>query len=343
MTSRERLLSAIRLEKPDRVPVSPLGLGRSGSMADELLAKTDPVITAGVSGDPILGKGVQSTSEQIDNDTITKIHTPKGDLVRKTKRTSVTGATVEFPFKTEEDVEKFLSLPYQPPDINVEGFLAQKEKIGEEALVMTGIGDAICLPASWFSPEDFCLQWADNPDLLKLLVEVAAERLNPFIEKACQLGVDAFWIIGGEYVTVQLGPEAFEVLIKPYDRELVDIIHKYGGIAHYHNHGNVARFLEDFVDLDIDVIAPLEAPPCGDIDLTDAKRRIGDEMCLMGNIDDMMVLSSAGVEEVKEIGRKCIESAGTAGYILGGTDSGTFNEIAARNFIALVDVSKEYQ
>ena len=64
MTSRERLLSAIRLEKPDRVPVSPLGLGRSGNMADELLARTDPVITAGIGGDPILGKGVKSESER---------------------------------------------------------------------------------------------------------------------------------------------------------------------------------------------------------------------------------------------------------------------------------------
>jgi len=343
MTSRERLLSAIRLEKPDRVPVSPLGLGRSGNLADELLAKTDPIIKAGIGGNAILGKNVKSESEQIGNETITRIHTPKGDLTRKIRRTGITSATVEFPFITEEDVEKFLSIPYQPPDINVDGFLAQKERIGQEGLVMTGVGDAICLPASWFSPEDFCLQWADNPCLLKSLVELAAERLHPFIEKACQLGVDAFWIAGGEYVTVQLGPEAFEVLIKPYDRELVDIIHKYGGIAHYHNHGKVACCLEDFVDLDIDVISPLEAPPCGDIDLADAKRRIGDEICLMGNIDDMMVLSSTDVEEVKEIGRKCIESAGNSGYILGGTDSGTFNEKAAQNFIALVDVSREYQ
>jgi len=343
MTSRERLLSAIHLEKPDRVPVSPLGLGRSGNMADELLAKTDPIIKAGIGGNATLGKNVKSESEQIGNETITSIHTPKGDLVRKTKSTGITSATVEFPFKTREDVEKFLSLPYQPPDVNVDGFLAQKERIGQEGLVMAGIGDAVCLPASWFSPEDFCLQWADDADLLKLLVEVAAERLHPFIEKACQLGVDAFWIAGGEYVTVQLGPEAFEILIKPYDRELVDIIHKYGGIAHYHNHGKVARFLENFVDLDLDIIAPLEAPPCGDIDLADAKSRIGDKMCLMGNIDDMMVLSSADIDEVKEIGRICIESAGTSGYILGGTDSGTFNEKAAQNFIALVDVAREYQ
>jgi len=343
MTSRERMLKAIRHEKPDRVPVSPLNFGHAGNMAKEIIAKTDPLITAGCGGGSLLGKNAKTSSEVDGNITISKIHTPKGDLIRKTQRTSVTAATIEFPFKTEEDVEKFLSIPYEPQDINVDGFMARKKEIGEEGLVMAGIGDAVCLPASWFSPEDFCLQWADNPKLIKKLVEVAAERTNAFLEKVCKAGVDAFWIIGGEYVTVQLGPKAFDELLKPYDKEMTDIIHKYDGIAHYHNHGPVTRFLEDFLDLDIDVLSPLEAPPCGDIDLAVAKEKIGDQVCLMGNVDDMMVLGFATEEEAKQIARNCIESAGTNGFILGGTDSGTYNETAARNFIAMVEVAKEFQ
>lgn len=342
MTSRERMLKAIHHESPDRVPVSPLNFGRAGNLAEEIIAKTDPLITAGCGGGSLLGKNVKTTTEENGDITITKIHTPKGDLVRKTKRTSVTSATIEFPFKTPEDVEKFLSIPYEPEDISVEGFMAKKEEVGEEGLVMAGLGDAVCLPASWFSPEDFCLQWADNPQTIKTLVEVAAERINQFVEKLCKAGVDAFWIVGGEYVTVQLGPKAFDELLCPYDKDLTGIIHKYGGIAHYHNHGPVTRFLEDFLVLDIDVLSPLEAPPCGDIDLADAKEKIGDEICLMGNIDDMMVLGSATEEEAKQIARSCIEAAGTNGFILGGTDSGTYNEKAARNFIAMVDVAEEF-
>jgi uroporphyrinogen-III decarboxylase len=76
--------------------------------------------------------------------------------------------------------------------------------------------------------------------------------------------------------------------------------------------------------------------------LADAKRRIGDRVCIVGGLDDMEVLESLDVETVKHKGRKCIEMADPDSYVLGGTASGTYTEKAARNFIALVDVAKEY-
>jgi hypothetical protein len=56
----------------------------------------------------------------------------------------------------------------------------------------------------------------------------------------------------------------------------------------------------------------------------------------------MEILESLDQETVKDMARKCIEAAGPDSYVLGGTASGTYTEKAARNFIALVDVAKEY-
>jgi len=344
MTSRERILAAIHLERPDRVPVSPFGLGRlnaNGDVAKELIEKTDPFITAGIGGGYLMGTQVKSTSEQEGNDTVTTIITPKGNLTRRFRRTSTAGYTVEFPCKNAEDVEKYLSIPYSAPEVSVDGFFARKEQIGEEGLVLAGISDAICLPATILSPEDMCLLWMDAPDLMVKMVEMAAERANIFVEKACKKGVDGFRIIGGEYASEQLGPKGFEALVTPYDTDMVRIMHKYGAIAYYHNHGDVDRFLEAFAELEIDALDPLEVPPYGDVDLADAKRRIGDKYCMVGGLDDMEVLESLDETTVKEMGRKCIEAAGNDAYCLGGTASGTYTEKAARNFIALVDVAKE--
>ena len=47
MTSRQRILAAMRHEKVDRVPVSPFGFGHldpEGEMVAELLEKTDPFV-----------------------------------------------------------------------------------------------------------------------------------------------------------------------------------------------------------------------------------------------------------------------------------------------------------
>lgn len=62
---------------------------------------------------------------------------------------------------------------------------------------------------------------------------------------------------------------------------------------------------------------------------------------MVGGLDDMEVLESVDLETVKEMGRKYIKAAGAKRYILSGTTSGTYAEKAARNFIALVDVSME--
>ena len=344
MTSRERILTAMRLETPDRVPVTPFGLGGldpDSAVAQELIRKTDPILTVGTGSDVFLGRGAETIFRKDGDITTTIIRTPKGDLTRKVRRTTVTSATVKFPLEDLDDVDRFLSIPYVSPVADSAPFHALKTRVGEEALVMVGIGDAVCLPASWFSPEGFCLAWADAPDRIAQLTALAADRINGRVDALCRAGVDAFRIVGGEYASVQLGPRGFDELVMPFDQELVALMHRHGAIAYYHNHGPVSGYLERFAALEIDALDPLEAPPWGDVDLAEAKRRIGDRVCLVGNLDDMEVVETRDVEEVKRMARQCLEQAGPDGYLLGGTASGTYTERGARNFMALVEVVKD--
>ncbi|MBI3945036.1 MAG: hypothetical protein HY321_03895 [Armatimonadetes bacterium] len=341
MTSRERLLAAIRGEPVDRVPVAPFGLGRVAPDSDigrELIAKTDPFLTIGAGADPFLGSGVPITTTTEGGTTTTVIHTPKGDLVRRHRRTAVTTAQVEFPLKCPADAEKLLSLPYSPPAINLEPYRQWRERIGEEGLVMGDVGDAVCLPATWFSPEDFCLAWADAPDVLRALCAVASQRLLGYVGRLLAEGVDAFRIVGGEYASVQLGPRGFRELVTPFDTELVALMHRHGAIVHYHNHGHMGDCLDLLADLGMDALDPLEAPPWGDTDLRAAMARIGDRVCLVGNLDDMEVVDRLPTEQVLAIARERLEAAGDRHFVLGGTSSGTYTERGARNFIAMAEM-----
>ena len=345
MTSRERILSAIRLETPDRVPVTPFGLGKldpDGAVARELIEKTDPILTVGYGANAFIGSGVQITTTVDGDRTVTAIHTPKGDLTRVVRRTEITSATVKFPLETLDDVERFLSIPYVPPEIDSGLYHQRKDEVGEEALVMVGVGDGVCFPADWFSPEGFCLAWADDPEMVVKLTSIAADRVNACVDRLCSAGVEAFRIVGGEYASVQLGPKGFDALVMPFDAELVHTIHRHDAIAYYHNHGPVMQFLERFAELGVDAVDPFEAPPWGDCDLVEAKARIGDRVCLVGNLDDMEVVENRPVDEVQEMARALLEMAGPDGYLLGGTASGTYTERGARNFMALVEVAEAY-
>ena len=63
-------------------------------------------------------------------------------------------------------MEKYLSIPFQPSNPNVEGFLIRRAEIGEEGLVLAELGDAIRLPATILLPEDIRLLWIEVPELM---------------------------------------------------------------------------------------------------------------------------------------------------------------------------------
>ena len=106
MTSRQRLLSTMRFDPVDRIPVAPFVLGRldpASDIARELIRKTDPFVLGTVAGDCFFGAACEQEIAQEGDTTTVVRHTPLGDLVQRTRSTSVTSACVEYPLKTLED------------------------------------------------------------------------------------------------------------------------------------------------------------------------------------------------------------------------------------------------
>lgn len=343
MTSRQRLLASMRFEKVDRVPVAPFGLGRldaNSSMAKELIEKTDPFIDCGVAGDYFFGADCETESRREGDTVVTIRRTPLGDLRQVYRYTEITSACIEHYLKTPEDAEKFLSIPYVAPPVDASEFHALKKEIGEQGLVLVTVCDAVMLPATLLSPDDFCLWWADHPDLMTELTAIGSKRVNDWTRRLCEAGVDAFRVVGGEYASVQLGPGGLDRLVLEQDRELVDIIHSFGGIVLYHNHGPVMRYLSRFAHIGMDVLDPLEAPPWGDADLRAARAECGERVAFAGNLDDMEILEKLPAQQVRQLALERLEAAGDRGFILGGTSSGTYTEKAARNFIEMVAVAE---
>ncbi len=259
----------------------------------ELIARTHPLIDVAAGGPVFLGAAAPATVTQDGDVTTTTWQTPRGLLVHRSRRTEKTSATVEFPLKSPEDVVRFLSVPYVEPPLDLSAHDRLRDRLGNEGLAMVCVENGVCLPAAWFSPEGFCLAWAERPALVRCLTELANERACAWTDRLCKAGVDAFRIIGGEYVSVQLGPRAFLELVTPFDTELVGIMHRYGAVAHYHNHGPIMKYLPMLAGLGIDSLDPLEAAPWGDVtDLAEARSRAGDRLCFVGNLDDMEIIDS---------------------------------------------------
>ncbi len=337
------MLCVLRGGEPDRVPVSPWGFGHVDPESDvgrDLTAACDLWIEAWCGGFHFSGAALDAETIVNGPVTTTVWHTPGGDLVSRRQKTDVTAATIEFPCKTADDVQALLSVPYEPLPTDFSRFHDTRRRYGDEALVCAGSLNAVCWPAETLSPEDFCLLWADAPDLMREMCRIGAERLLPYVEAGGKAGVDCWRVIGGEYVTVQLGPAAVPELLTPFDTKQVDVVHHYGGLVHYHNHGPMMRYLDALADLGIDSMDPFEAPPWGDADLAEASRVLSGHTCMVGNLDDMEIVERLPEDEVCAIAAERLEQAGSTGFMLGGTSSGTYTERGARRFMAMVRVAE---
>lgn len=339
------MIAAMKNQEVDHVPCGPFGIARldiDDPLTQELIKKTDIFLKGEVKGNMVLGRRAETVVTKTGNETTTVIKTPQGDLIRRTGHTDVASATTEYPLKELEDIDKLLSIPYEEPEIDASHYFDMKAKYDDEGIVLGGIENAVCVPADWFGPEKFCLFWATARDKIIELTNIVNERVCAFVKRCCERGVTDFRIVGGEYVSVQIGPAGMPGLIRNPDKKLIDTIHKYNGIAFYHNHGPVMRFLEDYAYIGVDFLEPMEAPPWGDVHLGKAKEAVGDRFCMVGNLDDMEIIDKLEVEAVRAVARQRIEEAGRRGFILSGTASGTFTDKGARNFIAMADVAGEY-
>lgn len=350
MTSRERMIAAIRHQPVDRVPVAPWGMGRipmDSSLGRELIARTDPWIEVPTGCDPVGGATFPIERHRRGNVEIRVIHAADRDLTATWTTTGQTTACTEYFCKTVDDVHALLSIPYVQPEPDVAAFHAMRERIGEDALVCMGLGDGLCYPNDMLGTEFCSLLWALQPEIILQMVARAAERTYRVIEAACEGGVDCFRIVGGEYATQLMGQRAWDELVVPFDGPLVELMHGHGAIAHYHNHGYMQRFIDQIAELGVDSLDPIEQPPYGDIEMGDGMGRIGDRVCLVGGLDDMEVLEIRDTAEVLALADAIMDDVRAAtgcgddewptGYMLAGTSSGIYGEPAARHFIAVAE------
>ncbi len=271
------------------------------------------------------------------------IHAPGRDLTWVWTTTAQTRACTEYPCKSLADIEALLAIPYVTPHPDVAAFHALKRRVGEDGLVVMGLGDGLCYPNDMLGTEFCSLLWALEPEVIRRMVRVAAERVAAVVAEACAGGVDVFRIVGGEYATQLMGRRAWEELVVPFDGPLAAQMHETGAIVHYHNHGNMQRFLEDIAALGIDSLDPLEQPPYGDITMAEAAARIADPraarpVCLVGGLDDLEVLETQPLDEVVRQATALLESVTVPGWMLGGTSSGIYSEPAARGMLTLVEL-----
>ncbi|HHW24166.1 MAG TPA: uroporphyrinogen decarboxylase family protein [Bacillota bacterium] len=246
-------------------------------------------------------------------------HTPKGDL-HGVERISTVGEpsyTIEYWVKEPEDLDKLMSLEYEPFEFNLDGFFKAEEELGDRGVVLCGLDHAAYALQRLTGSETLAYFTVDCREKVHEVISVFSARLRAHLDKILSAGVKGpFEWVGPElFIPPLLSPQDFMDFVYAYDKPLCDEIHNAGGYVWVHCHGKVANFIEHFINMGVDILNPLEPPKNGDVILSEIVEKFGNRIGLEGNIEIQEILQSTP-ERLKMLIEECVEAGRKSGRFI---------------------------
>ena len=139
-----------------------------------------------------------------------------------------------------------------------------------------------------------------------------------------------------------LSPRMFREQIKPLMRQMVASVKaKSNAKLVLHSCGSVYDFIEDFIDIGIDALNPLQAT-AKNMEPEKVLEKAGKDLALWGSIDTHIVLPNGSPQDVKDEVKRKIEILGKdGGYILS-ADHNILIDVPPQNLEAMFEAAVEF-
>ncbi len=178
--------------------------------------------------------------------------------------------------------------------------------------------DACCL----YGTEKMIMETFDDPSWVHQFLRILQKRKLGYIASMKGARFDINELGGGDASSSVISPALFDEFVAPYDTELIKAVHDAGQRIVYHTCGGMMAILERVAAMHPDAMETFTPVGMGgDTVLAEAKKRIGDKVCMIGGFNQGYYFSRASEEEVRAAVRKCWDDAGRdGGYILSPSD-----------------------
>lgn len=358
MTSKERMLLALHREVPDRVPATvhqwqPYHLERYLDGIDALAAFKRFGLDAALTCAPIIE--TQSADWQItttesrnaDGNRVfrTTITTPDGALTQTAEQNAQTIWLTEHLIKNRDDVD--LIDRYMPvPTLDRDAVTREYERLGDDGILRGFVwgyqGGCWQHAAGIFGLEPLIMAALDEPDWVHHFLSVLQGKKLRFIERSMAgARYDLIETGGGAASSTCISPELHREFCFPYDRQQHDALHAIGLPVVYHTCGGMMPLLETIVENGCDASETLTPPGMGgDARHAEIKQRVGDQLCLIGGLNQFEVLDTGTPQQIRaEVLRLFAELGPGGGYMMSPSDH--FFETPPASLQAYADAARE--
>ncbi|MFI5357002.1 MAG: uroporphyrinogen decarboxylase family protein [Opitutales bacterium] len=201
---------------------------------------------------------------------------------------------------------------------------------GETTMIRSCINcfDLYGQPGCWqdacvlYGVEEMILATYDDPAWVHAFLSILRDRKVRFADSMKGARFDLVEHGGGDASSTVISPKVFDEFVAPYDREVIAHARAAGQRIVYHTCGGMMPILERLVDLGSHALETFTPPAMGgDMNLAEAKRRIGDRVCFIGGFDQNRFFTTSTPAETRAEVRRCFREAGAGGgFILSPSD-----------------------
>ncbi|MEM2669711.1 MAG: uroporphyrinogen decarboxylase family protein [Candidatus Bathyarchaeia archaeon] len=317
MDSRKRVLAAINLSKPDRVPLmhSPLpgALMKYGERLIEIFRKYPHDFGPTEFTVP--------KPEELPADYKAGVHRDSWGTVWASTVDGIHGQVVDHPIKTIEDYSRY-ELPR--PQRDLEEYRVRLKRHADD---LRAKGFFVILG---FDPGNFFerLQWLRGfrnlmVDLIKgrKELEIFADRLLEYCLSSLQTVLEArpdavsFSDDWGTQDRLMINPSLWRSFFKPRYRAMFKLVHDHNAYVYFHSDGYIMDIIPDLIEIGVDVLNPQFS--CHNLELlADSVRG---KVCISSDIDRQHVLPRGSPKDVEAYVKMVIElfGYGNSGGLIG--------------------------
>jgi uroporphyrinogen decarboxylase len=379
MTSRERVLTTINHEQPDRVPLV-IGVSHATGIKMKPYKGIKKIIGVQAPDDYIYDWPELGTAE-IDEETMRRLHSDVRGVLdlepQKTRRWNCerdphsdyvdswgSGQTEIMPddwfpsvhplrkARTVEDLDDYQGWPDMSDPTRIAHVRESARRLAEENQYAILATPWLLFPFerayAMQGMEVFLLNMAMDQEFARALLEKIADNckqlMGPFLE---ELGDNVDIIkIGddlGTQSSLMISPKMYREILKPIHADFISFIKaRTNAKILFHSDGDVALLIKDFIEMGVDILNPIQTSAGSMSDLPSLKKRFGSNIVFCGGIDTHRILPFGSAKEVREEVRRVIEILGPGGGCMIGAVHTVMNDVPPENVLAMVDAVEEF-
>lgn len=375
-TSKERVLTALNHETPDRVPVdlggrqTTLSIGAYKALKKHLgwddlpvniMSKVwqtvfvDERILEKFSVDcrhirpasKVAEKSEKSDETQSEDD----VFTDQWGIKRQVDGDYANIIHHPLSNSTIDDLDSF-NWPDPAEDYDYSGLRAHAKKLYDEdtfALVGCMGSPGNIFEQSWYLRDfqNFLMDLAADKDfahaMLRRVVDIRKKNADLFLKEVGEY-IDVFQL--ADDLAMQnaslMSPALYQEMIKPYLTELIEHIKGMTNAKiYYHSCGAVVGLLDDLIEAGVEILNPVQVTATG-METDQLKKRFGDKLSFWGAIDTFKVLPGGTPKDVEnEVRKRIADLSPKGGYVMGPVHN-IQSDVSPENVIAMYETAQAY-